>query len=127
MVTIISIDETIPEEALLEMVEQIIITKEEIPHGCNLIAAKISCKHARFTDFEGSVFINYSSTIIEDKGMVRVTITPIGYFETKQHFGNTINLSLSLPFDAVTFFPLEYRAGSELCADMIQAGNPTAE
>jgi hypothetical protein len=91
MVTIISIDEAIPEEALLEMVEQIIITKEEIPHGCNLIVAKISCKHARFTDFEGSVFINYSSTIIEEKGMVRVTITPVGYFETKQHFTSNFN------------------------------------
>jgi anaerobic magnesium-protoporphyrin IX monomethyl ester cyclase len=35
-------------------------------------------------------------------------------FETKKHFKNTIRFACSLPLDAVTFFPLEYRAGSDI-------------
>lgn len=43
-------------------------------------------------------------------------------FETKEHFKNTIRLALSLPLDAISFFPLEYRAGSEIWAEAVKEG-----
>jgi len=43
-------------------------------------------------------------------------------FETKKHFETTIDLALSLPLDAVTFFPLDYRAGSELWEAAVNNG-----
>jgi len=35
-------------------------------------------------------------------------------FETEKHFENTIKFARSLPLNVAVFFPLEYRAGSEL-------------
>jgi hypothetical protein len=86
LVIIIRIGEPITTEAISDIAEQIIITKADLPHRCNLIMANISCQNNKFTDFEGSVFIQYSSSILEGKEMVVVTITPLGYFETKDHF-----------------------------------------
>jgi len=43
-------------------------------------------------------------------------------FETEKHFENTARFAYSLPLDAVTFFPLEYRAGSDLWNDAVKNG-----
>ncbi len=48
-------------------------------------------------------------------------------FETKKHLQNTIHFALSLPLDAVTFFPLEYRAGSDIWCDAVKEGKIKAE
>lgn len=43
-------------------------------------------------------------------------------FETKKHFKNTIRFAYSLPLDAVVFFPLEYRVGSDLWNEAVKEG-----
>jgi anaerobic magnesium-protoporphyrin IX monomethyl ester cyclase len=43
-------------------------------------------------------------------------------FETKEHFKNTIKFAYSLPLDSVTFYPLEYRAGSDLWIEAVKEG-----
>lgn len=42
--------------------------------------------------------------------------------ETKKHFKKTIKCALSLPFDVVSFFPLEYRVGSKIWQDAVDKG-----
>lgn len=86
---IIRIDESIPLDNESDLIKNIIITKDEQSQNCNLILAKISCKSNKLIDFEGSLFIHYSSSIIEGKGTVVVCITPLGYFETERHFSNS--------------------------------------
>jgi radical SAM superfamily enzyme YgiQ (UPF0313 family) len=42
--------------------------------------------------------------------------------ETKEHFEKTIEFAKSLPLDSVSFLPLKYMVGSDLCEEAVKNG-----
>jgi len=72
--------------------------------------------------------IKYAINLSRKMGFITLGSFILGApFETRKHFENTINFALSLPLDVITFFPLEYRAGSEIWEDAVEEGKIDSE